>query len=57
MTSNMIAAANTNLSAAQFDTVTDFIGNADSLAGSMIHMSRVIQGMGPADKSSNFLIA
>jgi hypothetical protein len=57
MTSNMTAAANTQLSNAQFETVTEFLGNADSLAGSMLHIGRLIQGMGPADRSSNFFIA
>lgn len=33
------------------------MANADSLAGSMLHMSRLVQGMGPADRSSNFFIA
>ena len=42
MTSNMTAAANTNLHNAQFDTVTDYLGAADSLAGSMLHLSRVM---------------
>lgn len=57
MTSNLTAAANTHLATAQFDTVTDFLSGADSLAGSMLHMSRLVQGMGPADRSSNFFIA
>ena len=57
MTSNMTAAANTNLHNAQFDTVTDYLGAADSLAGSMLHLSRVMQGEGPSDKHSNFFIA
>ena len=57
MTSNLTAAANTHLSTAQFDQVTDFYGNADSLAGSMLHISKLVQGMGPTDRSSNFFIA
>lgn len=57
MTSNMTAAANTHMTNAQFDTTTDFLAGADSLAGSMLHMSRLIQGLGPSDKSSNFFIA
>lgn len=57
MTSNMTAAANTHMASAQFDTTTDFLAGADSLAGSMLHMSRLMQGLGPSDKSSNFFIA
>jgi hypothetical protein len=57
MTSNITAAANTHLSSAQFDTVTDFLAGADSLAGSMLHINRLMQGIGPADRSSNFFLA
>ena len=57
MTSNMTAAANTNMLNASFDTVTDYYGHADSLAGSMLHVSRLLQGAGPSDRSSNFFIA
>jgi hypothetical protein len=57
MTSNMTAAANTHMASAQFNTTTDFLAGADSLAGSMLHMSRLMQGLGPSDKSSNFFIA
>ena len=57
MTSNLTAAANTQLANAQYENVGDYVTSADSLAGSMLHFSRVVQQLGPADRSSNFIIA
>ena len=57
MTSNLTAAANTHLTNAQYDHVNDFVTDAENLAGQMLHFNRVMQGLGPTDRSSNFIIA
>ena len=57
MTSNLTAAANTQLVNAQYENVGDYVTNAESLAGSMLHFNRVVQQLGPSDRSSNFIIA
>ncbi len=54
MTNNFAAASNTQ---PIYMTVSDYVNHADSLADSMAHVGKLVQGLGPADRSTNFIIA
>ena len=54
MTNNFTAAANTQPA---YQSVNEFVSHAESLGDSMLQIGRLVQGLGPSDRSSNFMIA
>ena len=54
MTNNFAAASNTQ---SIYMSVCDYVNHADSMIESMTHLGHLVQGLGPADRSSNFIIA